>query len=157
MLVLSISVDNPEPTPVGFSTATRPRSFHRSGDRTVAGSTGRERALPGLLSCMHGGGVTLPDDMIPEVDKAQPDQLGDIQDLDVAETGEASADARKERADGDEDVAQKARSSFLHCEIPNGRVNRAAKEKYKGVEIEQWRKSPHPLPDEHAWWTTKRS
>jgi len=84
--------------------------------------------------------VTLPDDMIPEVNKAQSDQLGDIQDLDVAETGEASADAGKQRANGDED-AQEARSSFLHCEIPDGRVNRAAKEKYKAVEVEQWRKS----------------
>ena len=101
--------------------------------------------------------MTLPDDMIPEVNKAQSDQLGDIQDLDVAETGEASADARKERADGDEDVAQKARSSFLHCEIPNGRVNRAAKEKYKAVEVEQWRKSRTHCQTNTAWWTTKRS
>src|SRR5215467_13892835 len=99
---------------------------------------------------MQGGGAILAHQIIAEVDEGQPNEFGDIQYLDVAETGEASTDARQKRTNGNEDVAEKSRLSPLLPEILDGRINGPAKEKDEGVEVEQGRKSPDPLPGKHA-------
>src|SRR5262252_858385 len=98
---------------------------------------------------MQGRGVILAHHVVTEVDEGKPNQFGDVQDLHVAEAGKASANAGKKRADGNEDVAEEAGSSPLLRKILDGRVNGAAKQKDEGVEVEQGRKSPDPLPGKH--------
>src|SRR5882757_8823667 len=99
---------------------------------------------------MQGGGVILPHHMVAEVDETQTDQFRDIQHFHVTETGEGPANAGKQCPNGDEDVAEETGPSFVLCEILDGRVNGAAKEKDEGVEVEERRKRPDPLPLEHS-------
>src|SRR5262249_46095192 len=99
---------------------------------------------------MQGRGLILPHHIVAEVDESKSDELRDIQDLHVAETGKASANAGKKRANGDKDVAKEAGSSSLLAEILDGRVNSAAKQENEGVCVEQGRKSSDPLPGKHS-------
>src|SRR5437016_4216149 len=102
--------------------------------------------------------------MVAEVYEGKSDELGDVQYLDVTETGETSADARKERTDGNEDITEEAPFALLNGEILDCRIDGPAKEKNECIEIEEWRKRPHPLPGEHsaaearieAWWNFDR-
>src|SRR5262245_45790287 len=98
---------------------------------------------------MQGYGAILPHHVIAEVDENQPNELGDVQDLHITETREGSADAGKEGANGNEDIAEETGAPIL-CEILNRRVNGAAKKKHEGVKVEERRKSPDPLPCEHS-------
>ena len=94
--------------------------------------------------------MILPHHIVAEVDESKSNEFRDIQYLDIAETGKGSADAGKKRPNGNEDVAEETVSPLILCEIPDGRVNSAAKKKNEGVEIEQGRKSPDPLPRKHS-------
>src|SRR5215475_15577949 len=109
-----------------------------------------KRPFPSLLICVQGRGLILPHHIITKVDESQSNEFGDIQDLHIAETGKASADAGKKRPNGNENVAEETGSSALLREILDSRVNSAAKKKNEGVEVEQGRKSPHPLPSKHS-------
>src|SRR5258708_37669669 len=99
---------------------------------------------------MKGCGLILPHRIVTKVDESQSNEFRNIQYLHVAEAGKASADAGKKRADGNEDVAEETGSSPLLREILDRRVNSAAKKKNEGVEVQQGRESPHPLPGEHS-------
>ena len=126
-------------------TPTRPRS----GDdrKRISPVTA---TLPISLICMQGCGVILPHHIVAEVDRRKSDEFRDVQYLHIAETGKASADARKQRANGNENVAEETGSSLVRCEILDGRVDGAAKQKNEGVEVEQGRKCPDPLPCKHS-------
>src|SRR6267378_169339 len=95
---------------------------------------------------MQGCGVILPHHIVTEIDESKSNQFRDIQHFHVAEAGKASANAGKQRTNGNEDVAEEAGSSPVLREILDGRVDSAAKKKNEGVEVEQGRKSPDPLP-----------
>src|SRR5262249_46918395 len=99
---------------------------------------------------MKGCRLILPHHIVAKVDEGEPDEFRDVQDLDVAETRKASADAGKKRANGNENVAEEAGSSPVLREILNGRVDSTAEKKNEGVEVEQWGKSPDPLPSKHT-------
>src|SRR5216683_1065164 len=99
---------------------------------------------------MQGRGVILPHHMVAEVDESKSNEFRDVQYLDVAETGKASADAGKKCTDGNVNVAEETRSSLILCEVLDGRVNSTAKKKNEGVEVEQGRKCPDPLPCKHS-------
>src|ERR1700674_91182 len=99
---------------------------------------------------MQGCGVILSHHLVAEVDESKSNQFRNIQYFHVAETGEASADAGKKRTNRNEDIAEETGSSPLLPEILDGRVNSAAKKKNDGVEVEQGRKSPDPLPCKHS-------
>ena len=93
--------------------------------------------------------MILPHHIVAEVDESKSNEFRDIQYLHVAETGKASANAGKQRTNGNEDVPEEAGSSPILREILDGRVDSAAKKKTEGVEVEEGRKSPDPLPCEH--------
>src|SRR5215813_3391970 len=99
---------------------------------------------------MHGCGGIFPHHVIAEVDENKPDEFGDVQNLDMAETGRGSADAGKQRSDGNQDIAEETRASLLVREILDGRVDRSAKQENEGVGVEEGRKSPDPLPAQHS-------
>src|ERR1700694_5654455 len=99
---------------------------------------------------MQGCGVILPHHMVAEVDESKSNQFRDVQYLHVAETGKASANAGKKCTDGNEDVAEETGSSPILRKILDGRVNSPAKKKNEGVEVEERRKTPDPLPCEHS-------
>src|SRR5438309_2055409 len=86
--------------------------------------------------------------MVAQIDESKSNEFRDVQDLDVAETGKRSANAGKQCSNGNEDVAEEADSAFIHCEILDGRIHRTAKQKNEGVEVEEGRKTPDPLPRE---------
>src|SRR5260370_42319523 len=98
---------------------------------------------------MHGCGVILPHHAVAQINENKSNEFGDIQDLHVAETGSGPTDAGKQRPNGNEDVAEEAGSSAVVPEIFDGRVDGAAKEKNKGVAVEEGRKAPDPLPRQH--------
>src|SRR5215470_5001900 len=110
----------------------------------------RKCPFPGLLICVHGRGVIFPHHVVAEVNERKSNEFRDIQYFNVAEAGEASADARKQRTDGNENVAEEAGPSPILREILDGRVNGTAKKENEGVEVEQGRKSPDPLPCKHS-------
>src|SRR5262249_39970312 len=83
------------------------------------------------------------------VDESQPNKLGNVQDLHIAEAREGSANAGKKRTNGNEDIAKETRSPILR-EILHGRVDSAATKKHEGIEVEERRKSPDPLPSKHS-------
>src|SRR5215475_3469752 len=99
---------------------------------------------------MQGRGVILPHHVVTKVDEQKPDEFRDIQDFHVAEPGRYSANARKKRTNGNEDVAEETCSSLLNPEILDGRIDSAAKKENEGVEVEQGRKKPDPLPLKHS-------
>src|SRR5262249_11554177 len=80
-------------------------------------SAGARRALEGLLIGVERRGAVLPDDVVAEIDEGEPDEFGNVEYLHIAETGEGSTDARKQRADGNEDVAEEPGPSGLDREI----------------------------------------
>src|SRR5262249_32338380 len=99
---------------------------------------------------MQGCRLILPHHIVAEVDEGEPDEFRDVQDLDVAETRKASADAGKKRANGNENVAEEACSSPVLREILNGRVDSTDEKKKEGVEVEQWGKPPDPFASKYA-------
>src|SRR5262249_28325271 len=99
---------------------------------------------------MHGCGGIFPHHVVAQVDENQSDEFGDVENLDMAETGRGSTDAGKQRPNGDEDIAEETRASLLVREILDGRVDRAAKQENEGVGVEEGRKSPDPLPAQHS-------
>src|SRR5205085_2618548 len=99
---------------------------------------------------MQGCGAVLPHHMVAEIDESKTDQFRDVQHFHVAETGEGSANAGKQRTNGNEDIAEETRSSPILREILDRRVDRTAEKKNEGVEVEQGRKPPHPLPCKHS-------
>ena len=88
--------------------------------------------------------------MVAQVYESKSNEFRDIQYLHVAETGKASANAGKKCTNGNEDVAEETGSSPIRCDILDGRVNSTAKKKNEGVEVEQGRKTPDPLPCKHS-------
>src|SRR5215468_1798712 len=99
---------------------------------------------------MHRRGGIFPHHVVAEIDENESDEFGDVEDLDMAETGRGSADAGEQRPDGDKDIAKETRASLLVREILDGRVDRAAKQENEGVGVDERRKSPDPLPAEHS-------
>src|SRR5438105_2255099 len=95
---------------------------------------------------MQGCRTILPHHVVAEVDESKSNQFRDIQYFHITEPGEASANTGKNCTNGNEDVAEETGSSLILCEILNGRVDGTAKKKKEGVEVEQGRKTPHPLP-----------
>ena len=89
-------------------------------------------------------------DVVAEIDETQTNEFGDVQYFDVIKAGKASTDAGEDRPDGNENVTEKTRPSFVVCEILDGRVHSAAKKETDGIEVEHRRKTAHPLPDEHS-------
>src|SRR5215475_9790736 len=99
---------------------------------------------------MNGCGVILSHHAVAQINENKSDEFGDVQDLHVPETGSGPANTGKQRPNGNEDVAEETESSAVAPEIFDGRVNRTAKEKNKGVDVEERRKAPDPLPRQHS-------
>src|SRR5262249_21595741 len=99
---------------------------------------------------MHGCGGIFPHHVVAEIDKNQSDEFGDVENLDMAETGRGSTDAGKQRSDRDEDIAEETAASPLAREILDGGIDRAAEQENEGVGVEEGRKSPDPLPAQHS-------
>src|ERR1700722_3504171 len=99
---------------------------------------------------MQGSGMILPHHVVAEVDERKSNEFRNIENLDIAEAGEASADAGEKRPDRNQNVAEEAGPALVLGEILDGRVNGAAEQKHEGIEVEERRKGPDPLPCEHA-------
>src|SRR5205823_12846616 len=74
----------------------------------------------------------------------------DVQLSAAAATWPGPVDARKKRTNGNENVAEGTSPSPLLGEILDGRVDSTAKKKNEGVEIEERRKCPDPLPCKYS-------
>jgi len=83
------------------------------------------------------------------VDQRQAEQLGDVQNLDVPETGERTTDAGQQRPDGDENVAHEPVMRLLPARKANRRVDRTTDEEDQGVSVDERGKCAHPRPREH--------
>src|ERR1700685_1760701 len=109
-----------------------------------------KRPFPDLLIRMQGCRAVLAHHVVAKVDERKSNEFRDIQDLHVAEAGEASADAGEQRANGNENVAEETGACLVLCEILDGRVDGTAEQKNKGIEVQQGGKCPDPLPGEHS-------
>src|SRR5262245_3847035 len=95
-----------------------------AGRRPV--SAGARRALESLLIGVERRGAVLPHHVVAEIDEGEPDELGDVQYLDIAEPGEGSADAGKQGTNGNKNVSKKPGPPRLNREILDGRVHGSA-------------------------------
>src|SRR5262245_394208 len=112
----------------------------------VTGSAGARRALESLLIGVERRGAVLPHHVVAGIDEGEPNEFGDVQDLHIAEPGESSANAGEQRTDGDKNISKEPCTPLLHREVLDRRVDRSTEKENEGVEIEQRRKRPDPLP-----------
>ena len=79
-----------------------------------------------------------------------PNQLRHVQHLGVAHAGRGAADARQDRANGNQDVGVHAVLRRRILAVAHGRQDGAANQEDNRVEVDDRAEEPHPRPAEDA-------
>ncbi len=83
-------------------------------------------------------------------DEEETDELGDVQNFDVAEASKAAADAGEDRPDGDEPVPGRTVPQLGAPGELQRRLDRPADEEDHRVEVDKRRNGAHPRPRHDA-------